>query len=259
MNLQQKNKKMDSINTFSSKEFPAKIAALIQKVNKSLGQLHQYSSDDFVPVNKIFKNYYDQSKNVDPVVEEKPEFKVYKEVIGKIITDLQFHDIIRQKLEHIENINNLLIEELNIRVKDMSYDSEFIAVIPDICKVNEAQLVMINEEYQSTICKLRINLENMENYIAKATSVSLNLSNSFSQSANFNKLYREIISSLTHIASFISDDEKWTEQGRIDAINKIGSMYTMQSERAVFSKIFLSSVSLEADNAINGEDDIEFF
>jgi hypothetical protein len=239
----------------------ANLVSKLLQINKDITKLHQYSSDDFLPVNKIFKNYYDQSKKTKNDQPDTVEEGNYKSIIGRIITDLQFHDIIRQKLEHIETINCTLIDELGKVNGDNTYKSGYLSIMPEICQVNEAQLTLIHEEYQSTICKLRIDLEHMEEYIARVSSVSLNLSNSFTQSSNFNKLYNEIVKSLNVISGSSSSDAKSSE-GRDVVIKSVAAVYTMQSERKIFDKIFYKNGDLQAAGSeckSNNEDDIEFF
>jgi len=86
----------------------------------------------------------------------------YFENISKIITNLQFHDIIRQKMEHVQNTHKEIIEELNaFDFNDNSaslaeHTSKFLQ-IRDIAGVQVAQLIHTNQEYQDAIEKITVN------------------------------------------------------------------------------------------------------
>jgi len=86
----------------------------------------------------------------------------YFENVSKIITNLQFHDIIRQKMEHVQNTHKEIINELNsFDFKDSKaalaeHTSQFLQ-IRDIAGVQVAQLIHTNQEYQDAIEKITVN------------------------------------------------------------------------------------------------------
>ncbi len=95
-----------------------------------------------------------------PLLTKKSE--AYFDNVSKIITNLQFHDIIRQKMEHVQNTHKEIINELNaFDFKDTNaslaeHTSKFLQ-IKDIAGVQVAQLIHTNQEYQDAIEKITIN------------------------------------------------------------------------------------------------------
>ncbi len=81
----------------------------------------------------------------------------YFNSINRIITSLQYHDIIRQKMEHIQETHQEIIQELN--EIDKSEDEELtkqkqvrcFIKIRDIAHLQVAQLIRTNREYENAI------------------------------------------------------------------------------------------------------------
>lgn len=72
--------------------------------------------------------------------------------VGSIITNLQYHDIIRQKMEHIQQTHKLIISELNGQKKEGDKGhAAFFLQIPQITEIQVAQLLHTNKEYQEAI------------------------------------------------------------------------------------------------------------
>jgi hypothetical protein len=103
---------------------------------------------------------YQEASIQMPLLTKKSED--YFENVGKIITNLQFHDIIRQKMEHVQNTHKDIIAELNaFDFEDSSaslaeHTSKFLQ-IKDIAGVQVAQLIHTNQEYQDAIEKITVN------------------------------------------------------------------------------------------------------
>ncbi|MDA3892019.1 MAG: hypothetical protein PF517_10195 [Salinivirgaceae bacterium] len=77
--------------------------------------------------------------------------------LGEVITNIQYHDIIRQKMEHIQSSQNELIKEINdIDLNKPSQDDQLniIVKIPEITDIQVAQLLYTNKDYQTSIEKI---------------------------------------------------------------------------------------------------------
>lgn len=80
--------------------------------------------------------------------------KNYFDSVNNIITNLQYHDIIRQKMEHVQETHKSIIKELSsIEIKeddtiDLSETAQQFLQIRDIAGVQSAQLINTNKEYQ---------------------------------------------------------------------------------------------------------------
>ena len=77
--------------------------------------------------------------------------------MGEVITNIQFHDIIRQKMEHIQISQNELINEINeleSNHKNKENQLNLIVKIPEITDIQVAQLLYTNKDYQTSIEKI---------------------------------------------------------------------------------------------------------
>ncbi|MCQ2252407.1 MAG: hypothetical protein MJZ61_03030 [Bacteroidales bacterium] len=80
----------------------------------------------------------------------------YFDSVNKIIMSLQYHDIIRQKMEHVQETHKNIIKELsamdlktdNDGKIDLSESAQQFLQIRDIAGVQVAQLINTNKEYQ---------------------------------------------------------------------------------------------------------------
>jgi hypothetical protein len=95
--------------------------------------------------------------NRDCFVELKKKKLDTESNISDIVKKLQYHDIIRQKMEHIQNTHQDLIDELNMfdysdnDEKHLIEKAKFFLKIRDVAGIQAAQLIQANREYQSAI------------------------------------------------------------------------------------------------------------
>ena len=102
----------------------------------------------------IFTAKNKQAAEQTPVLKQKT--KDTAENIEKIITNLQYHDIIRQKIEHIQHTHDELLAEIGkLNKQETSTDTErtgiLLSKVRDIAGLQAAQLMQANKEYQSAI------------------------------------------------------------------------------------------------------------
>jgi len=77
--------------------------------------------------------------------------------MGEIITNIQYHDIIRQKMEHIQISQSDLINEINdieTITQNKQNQLNLIMKIPEITDIQVAQLLYTNKDYQTSIEKI---------------------------------------------------------------------------------------------------------
>ncbi len=105
-------------------------------------------------INSIEKKY-DDNKECIPKIRRTTDKSA--DSISDIVKKLQYHDIIKQKMEHIQQSHRDLIRELN-KFENISYDekhlndkTKFFLRIRDIAGLQAAQLIQANREYQSAI------------------------------------------------------------------------------------------------------------
>lgn len=75
--------------------------------------------------------------------------------IADIITNLQYHDIIRQKMEHVHATHKKLLEDLESTAstgeENLEKHERLLIRVRDIANLQSAQLVYANKEYQKAI------------------------------------------------------------------------------------------------------------
>ncbi len=94
--------------------------------------------------------------------------------IENIITHLQYHDIIKQKIDHIQNSHEKIIERLNEKFEAdnniiVNNDDEILSFIEDISGLQSAQLILISKEYQKAIDVIS---ENFQKIVEDLTTIS---------------------------------------------------------------------------------------
>ncbi len=80
--------------------------------------------------------------------------------LNEVVTNLQFHDIIRQKIEHIREAQKQVINRID-NIDDVKDDKDliesqvkFLAKLPEVIDVQVAQLMYVNNDYQDSIDKI---------------------------------------------------------------------------------------------------------
>ena len=89
--------------------------------------------------------------------------------LNNVVTNLQYHDIIRQKIEHIQETQNAVIERIDgIDGKNAATGNEsveeqikFLVGLPVVINVQVSQLMYINKDYQESIEKITSGLLNV--------------------------------------------------------------------------------------------------
>ncbi len=164
--------------------------------------------------------------------------------MGEIITNIQYHDIIRQKMEHIQASQNELIMGLDKMPQTQATNDEtlsFIVKIPEITDIQVAQLLYTNKDYQSSIERITQKLISVGYEMKTLSDIYQSVVNDCSQ-------FNEKIINKTNLAQtdfcyfykhFITE---W--QDEIKHINTIEQEY--QSLKTNFSDLFNLEKNLRA-------------
>lgn len=139
-------------------------------VNKNFSLLEELKSTILL-VNK--KNL--ESKNYIPVLKEK--LKSSSDFIENIITHLQYHDIIRQKIEHIQQSHLKIITSLKEDIASsgreiIKEDEKIIQIIADISGLQAAQLILISKEYQNALDVISGNFQKIADDLTTVSTIS---------------------------------------------------------------------------------------
>lgn len=151
------------------------------KIEKSLRIFMSLSKETKVNIEIVVQKNH-ESKLHFPILKEKTVNS--SKSINNIITHLQYQDIIRQKIEHIQSSHAKIINDLNesIARKDieMARIAEDYRKIGDIAGLQAAQLLLVSKEYQNA---LDVIMRNFQGIAEDLTAIS-NISSDFSYKDN---------------------------------------------------------------------------
>ncbi len=116
------------------------IETILEETNRNINYLTEKHEEAVFSIPKLAEITENSSENV-----------------SEIITKLQYHDIIKQKMTHIQETYKSLLEELNLLDKEQSDNiilykqAKYVSQIPNIAELQIAQLIYANREYQQAI------------------------------------------------------------------------------------------------------------
>ncbi|GAL87635.1 hypothetical protein MYP_4865 [Sporocytophaga myxococcoides] len=201
---------------------------LTEVVNKKIKILIEQISGDFKNIVSFIKGYsiHDNFKNHhEPIIPS-------DDIISSITTNLQYQDILSQRLDHIIMINTLIIQELKNTEHANGGSTELITYSGKITEVNIRQLEDAYNEYISICSILRKDLDKFEKQNRLKNSNTLSPFIPFKNSLKIATLVSEIKQNLKVMTSInfeVSDSGQSIDQ----AAMKVQSIYTMQSEREI--------------------------
>jgi hypothetical protein len=299
---------MSDSNTYFNDTNPtvfsaAELVAIFRQSGEKIAALHKYSYEDFSTLSQHIREYYRQAATIVDTISRWhiSDLSLDKHVAGQaekslknissIVTKLQFHDIIRQKLEHIQQTNESIIEEL-LTVSRQHVRSQareiykYLSIVPDIARLHIAQLTHTNIEYQNAFADIKANLQSILDQTAAISDAYTELNTSANQDASHH------LQNLTLTDKFCSDINKALEQiknceafeKRIDEINKnlslllphatsakddsapsenkmiahLRNLYTMESERIIHEQV-LGKDPVTGTSSTESDDNLELF
>lgn len=137
---------------------------LKETVSKTLGHFVAISESSLTDLDKILNNIHYGiilfAEKHEEVARQIPELTQKTEnsskSIADIITNLQYHDIIRQKMEHVQATHKKLLDDLEATAnekseEDLAKQQNLLIRIRDIANLQSAQLVYANKEYQQAV------------------------------------------------------------------------------------------------------------
>jgi hypothetical protein len=130
-------------------------------------------------ISTALKNLYDKKYEGERRIPELRKIKTrYQENVSKIITNLQYSDIIRQKIEHISEAHRHMIEKIQaIRDKnDTALSKQYMLQIKDIADLQIAQLIRTNHEYQTAVQVISEKFVDIRSDINELTGDTLKIS-----------------------------------------------------------------------------------
>lgn len=229
---------------------PTSKITIIQEVNLRLSELLKFAFDDYVALSNSLGKFHVKIKefyNESGAYIDKNKIESLLGSLNQIIVDLQFHDIIRQKIEHIDGIHVALVKELETNIPQTEKNN-YIDISNEICALSIAQLKFIDNEYQSHSNSIK---NALQNGVGLEISALENFVFDFSSTFNHINAFAETIESIVKSLEEISTNKIVNAN---DKVLQLKERYTMRSEREVFNKVFNIEGDMEDEN-----DDIELF
>lgn len=141
--------------------------SLVNVVNDAVSQTAKLSDIQKVTTVKILKDAGESLDSLAEINEKSLEVtgqvasrsaEIYKSIAG-MITSLQFQDITRQQIEHVQDILTQLHEKLdtvNEEAQPLDYSKklEFVGWIRSICKIQSSQLLNTRKELDGAVCRI---------------------------------------------------------------------------------------------------------
>lgn len=195
-------------------------------------------------ISKVFLNWTSQVKYFHEIVnsiKDSDNKSVLQESLSGVIIDLQFHDIISQKLDHIRITNGLLAEELKqLNFQEISIDeSKFVHALPGLLNLNIALIDFVVKEHRSSTKELKDNLINILNK-HKINGLTINHTSLYRHNENFLDVARDIRSNYAKL--IIPAQAVMINHMNVDkkesTLNEVRSGFTMRSEREVYNSVF---------------------
>ena len=172
----------------------------------------------------LFKKKYTEATDLFPALKELTDRNTAN--IAVIITNLQYHDIIMQKIEHIHRTH----KDITADFKNYDDNDKSLALlhnkaktflkIRDVAGLQTAQLIHANKQYQMAIEEISVNLEDIGNEMISISSMCENLVGKSSQTKefylnnivenlnsahNFNNKLADFISNIKYQTQILSD------------------------------------------------------
>ncbi len=166
-NKEESQKIEDAINKIKTDCQPVEeqISTFQTKIKAIYDSLFLFRSKKICILSKVLEKIFHDldiiEKHNNNALESKEHITVLakqcSDNIESIITNLQYHDIIRQKMEHVQKSHQMIIGNLNKidNVNDADICEEkllsYVVQIPQISEIQTAQLLHANNEFQHAI------------------------------------------------------------------------------------------------------------
>lgn len=215
----------------------------------------QYAFEDFVDLSGHIKPYLVKLKE-EMNTEDDIDVQLKKQTMSdltQIIVELQYHDIIRQKLEHIEVSYKKTLEEVNVKGLEEISTSDYLYILPEIAQLTIHQFELIEQEYKEACTYIKNALKDIKNNKKIAQILDFKITNTFNNIDNLSKVIEQINQPLQQIVNVSKLSTDTFDELTLEKLKEIYKLYTMQSERQIFDKLFYGQ------NIVEEEDDIELF
>ena len=220
-------------------------SSLFSSLNQKIDLLYGHLNNDFlITTNKVRRyNAIARQKLASGDLTTNLSNKISSAIksFDKIIIELQYHDIIRQKLEHIHTIESALSKEFNLiyEKQEKFLHPHYTLVMYDLMSLAYNQLSHIRRDYMFASNKIQSILRKLwaDREISKTLELFLfntaeNLRNVITALDLIIKMHEALRKENPEFEIRISEDR------RMKILNEVKALYTMDAEREVFNQTF---------------------
>lgn len=252
MQVKEAEKIIEKLFAFCSRE---SMLLQLEGLNEGLSLLMQNLQESAATSNVQLQQYYKQQK-------EGQDHYLLQHVNGNLIS-LQFYDIITQKLEHIFGAHLMLIKDLrkSMEAENDGEDTDsYLLIYPELMCLHHALLKLIRVEYIREISQVESHFElvSPDQIPSQAVDIQLGFFK-ITIEKHLDILIREVSDMIITIA--IQEGEA-VSQLKSQKFQDVLSLFTMNSEREVFSDIFQHKGFMPLLNVVtevSEDDDVELF
>ncbi|MEQ9441751.1 MAG: hypothetical protein RIG62_22110 [Cyclobacteriaceae bacterium] len=219
-------------------------ASLFNSLTHKTETLLDHLNNDFIIACNRIKKYSKiaREKLAEPDLEKPVKEKLQKAIknLDQIIVELQYHDIIRQKIEHVYSIETKLFHEFDsIHMRDPTFTPEYALVAKDLIRLFHNQFLDIRKDYMQASFKIQKSLFDLwiDRELAKKLQLLL-----FNTSEKLKLITGELDQAIEKHLILLQDKADLniaiTDNARMVVLEKVRDIYTMQAERQIFNETF---------------------
>ncbi|MCD9013941.1 hypothetical protein [Parachryseolinea silvisoli] len=233
-------------------------SSLFKSLNQKIDALYGHLNDDFLVTSNKVKKYAAvareklASDKLPTALREK--LRTAARSFDSIIVELQYHDIIRQKLEHVYAVEQTLAAEFSRLYEQRGngcYTPQYTFVMYDLVRLSYRQLVVVREDYLLASNKIQRLLRALwaDRDISRELQLFL-----FNTAQNLRNVI-QILDLLISMHEKLLDEQAAftviiTEEQRMKILLEVKKLYTMDAEREIFNKTFGIEEELVTDDEI---------
>ena len=238
----------------------------VGQLNKYLSELSQNFNFALERLHLLIISHSEKQQEIKrrlPVLRENSES--ISESTSKIITNLQYHDIIRQKIEHVQVSHKEILNSIeNIDIGDDSTIKEYHSKLRNMANIQSALLVRANKEYQKAIEEITQMFRDSNNRTREIVSLYTDLiriqgDESTSSVTNLSDDFNGLIIPLKSTA-ILSDKTKREFVTLFDLTNDLLNSIDCDEKQKLYDDLFNTTqrlndflISFEGERAIIGQ------
>lgn len=230
---------------------------LFNSINQKINILFDHLNSDFLVTSNKLRKYSSiardklQANNFPLPLKNK--FSEAVKTFDMIIIELQYHDIIRQKLEHIYTVDTDLTKDLKSshEKNDPLNTSGFTCVLHDLVDLSYNQIRNIKEEYIVASGKIQKQLFKLWSDREIAIELQMFLFNTANNHKNVTGTLDDILNILEELKhNYQGFKVEISEERRMEILHEVKQLYTMEAERRIFNETFQIEEEFVSDDNI---------